>query len=120
MTTEYEIGGTTVRYVDIGGVIGLQLIPSALRQMVVLLPEATDYAGMYAESLAQVKIAGDAYSGGFGNGHTMRQSGSVRRFLLDSQERVGDEILTVLKTSEGHEIEHRLSGSDVRYLVCVM
>ena len=108
MTTEYEIGGTAVRYVDIGGVIGLQLIPAALRQQVVLLPESTDYAGMYAESLAQVKIVGDAYSGGFGHGHTMRQSASVRRFLLDSQERVGDEILTVLKSVEGHVLEHRL------------
>lgn len=108
MTSEYEIGGTAVRYVDIGGVIGLQLIPAALRRQAVLLPEAAEYAGMYAESLAQVKIVGDAYSGGFGHGHTMRQSASVRRFVLASQERVGDGIVTVLKSAEGHVIEHRL------------
>jgi alpha-galactosidase len=116
MTTEHEIGGTTVRYIDIGGVVGLQMIPSSLRSEAVLLPENTDYAAVYAESLAQVKIVGDAYSGGFGHGHTMRQSDSVRRFALHSQERVGGTVVTVLRTGEGLEIVHRLQhlpGPDV-------
>lgn len=116
MTAEHTVGGTTVRYIDIGGVISLQLFPSDLRAEAVLLPEDTDYAEMYADSLAQVKMVGDAYCGGFGHGHTMRQSDSVRRFSMDSQERVGDSVVTVLKTVEGHAIEHRLThlpGPDV-------
>ena len=116
MTSEHEMGGTTVRYIDIGGVMGLQLVPTCLRADAVLLPEDTDYAAMYADSLVQVKIVGDAYSGGFGTGHTMRQSASVRRFTLHSQERVGDTVATVLKTAKGHAIEHRLThlpGPDV-------
>lgn len=116
MTTEFEMGGTTVRYIDIDGVMSLQMIPACLRADVVLLPEDTDYAAMYADSLAQAKILGDAYSGGFGTGHTMRQSASVRRFALHSLERVGDTVTTVLKSPEGHAIEHRLTylpGADV-------
>lgn len=109
MTTEHEIGGTTVRYIDFGGVVSLQLIPTPLMPEVLLLPEDSDYAAMYADSLAQVKMVGDAYSGGFGHGHTMRQSDSVRRFALHSQERLGDAVVTVLQTAEGHEIEHRLT-----------
>jgi alpha-galactosidase len=109
MTMEYQMGGTVVRYPDIGGVIGLQMIPARMRGDAVLLPENAEYAGMYAESLAQVKILGDAYPGGFGTGHTMRQSDSVRRFHLHSQNRVGDTVTTVLKSAEGHDIEHRLS-----------
>jgi alpha-galactosidase len=116
MTTEHTMGGTIVRYIDIGGVISLQMIPSDLRADAVLLPEDTDYATVYADSLAQVKVLGDAYCGGFGQGHTMRQSDSVRRFSMDSQERAGDSVVTVLRSVEGHAIEHRLThlpGPDV-------
>ncbi len=116
MTTEHEMGGTTVRYIEIDGVMSLQMIPTCLRADAVLLPEDTDYAAMYADSLAQVKIVGDAYSGGFGTGHTMRQSASVRRFALHAQERAGDTVTTVLQSAEGHVIEHRLThlpGPDV-------
>ena len=109
MTTEHEMGGTTVRYIDIDGVMGLQMIPTNLRADAVLLPEDTDYAAMYADSLAQVKIVGDAYSSGFGHGHTMRQSASVRRFSLHSQERASGTVTTVLKSVEGYAIEHRLT-----------
>lgn len=116
MTTEHLFGGTIVRSIDIDGVMSLQMIPASLREKVLLLPEDTDYAAMYADSMAQVKILGDAYSGGFGNGHTMRQSASVRKFFLHAQERSGDTLTTQLRNPDGHEITHRLdylAGADV-------
>ena len=60
MTTEHLFGGTIVRSIDIDGVMSLQMIPASLREKVLLLPEDTDYAAMYADSMAQVKILGDA------------------------------------------------------------
>jgi alpha-galactosidase len=109
MATEFPFADTIVRYLDQAGVVSLQMIPASLRDQVVLLPEEADLADLFADSLAQVKILGDAYPSGFGQGHTMRQSDSVRRFKLASQERDGDTVLTTLRSKEGYTITHRLT-----------
>ncbi len=65
------------------------------------------------DPLAQVKILGDAYSGGFSTGHTMRNSASMEAFRFERQEARIDgartTIVTTLNDDRGHRIEHRLS-----------
>lgn len=57
----------------------------------VLLPADAAYEVSYREkpypdSLVQVKLAGDAYAGGYAGGRTMRQSASVMDLIFEGQE----------------------------------
>jgi alpha-galactosidase len=124
----FEFAGITVRYPldrDTGRV-GLQIFPTALadklaarratlrgERFIDVLPGDGAWPAFAIESLAQVKILGDAYSGGFAAGHTMRNSPSVDAFRFEKQDtqRDGEKttILTTLKSERGHRIEHRLS-----------
>jgi alpha-galactosidase len=64
------------------------------------------------ESLVQFKLAGEPYTGGFAQGHTMRQSESVAAFASSSQEVIKESefstIVTRLTRADGCAIEHRL------------
>ena len=122
----FEIADMTFRFPTDAGRIGLELFPTALKDR--LVPRRTTLRGEFyidampgndpcpafvVESLAQVKIAGDPYPGGFATGHTMRNSPSASAFLLDSQ-RVENEggssrILTTVRNAAGHRIEHRIA-----------
>ncbi len=107
------------------GRVGLQMFPTALAGQL-----AARRTGLGAEpyidgnppafvidALAQVKRQRDPYTGGFGQGHTMRASPSTEAFQFVRQEvtRHGDEtrVLTVLRDdARAHRIEHRLSWHD--------
>ena len=57
----------------------------------VLLPADRTYEVSYREkpypdSLVQVKLAGDTYTGGYAGGRTMRQSASVQNLAFEGQE----------------------------------
>ncbi|MCM1297247.1 MAG: alpha-galactosidase [Muribaculaceae bacterium] len=83
----------------------------------VLLPGDAVYETAYREkpypdSLVQLKLAGDAYAGGYAGGRTMRQSASVLALTLESQEetKTGDEtvICTTLADARGYRCRHFL------------
>ena len=128
MSTVFEFAGITVCYPldrDTGRV-GLQIFPTALKdklatrrttlrgeRFIDVLPGDAAWPAFAIDSLAQVKILGDAYPGGFATGHTMRNSPSADAFHFVKQETQldGDKttIITTLKSKRGHRIEHRLS-----------
>jgi alpha-galactosidase len=125
---EFEFADITVRYPldpDTGRV-GLQMFPTALKSALVTrrttlrgeacvdaLPGDAAPTAFEIDPLAQVKILGDPYPGGFSAGHTMRNSASAEAFRLGSQQFVRDGartlILTTLIDGRGHRLEHRLA-----------
>jgi len=122
----FEIADMTVRFPLDGGRIGLEIFPTALRDrlkprraslrgefFIDVLPGNDPWPAFAVESLAQVKLAGDPYTGAFATGHTMRSSPSANQFTFDTQrlEKHADSsrIITTVKSPAGHRIEHRLS-----------
>ncbi|MCM1122049.1 MAG: alpha-galactosidase [Eubacterium sp.] len=84
----------------------------------VLLPVGAPYEVAYREkpypdSLVQVKLAGDAYAGGYAGGRTMRQSASVLAQKLEGQEEARQDgktvICTTLVDERGYRYRHYLS-----------
>ncbi|RYD22603.1 MAG: alpha-galactosidase, partial [Verrucomicrobiaceae bacterium] len=61
------------------------------------------------DSLVQFKLVGDEYPGAFAQGHTMRNSGSVKSFRFDKQVIEEDSIITTLKREDGCHVSHRLT-----------
>jgi alpha-galactosidase len=57
------------------------------------------------DSLVQVKLAGEPYAGGFGHGHTMRNTPSLDAFRFHHQE----SGKTTLTRPDGCRIEHQLT-----------
>src|SRR5579862_191851 len=133
MSTEpaFAFSDTTVRFPHDPktGRVGLELIPSALLGAVKArrpglaglpyidaIPDAGNPPASVIDSLVQVKILGDPYTGGFGQGHTMRNAPSLDTFKLESQreEREGNRttVVTTLKSAAGYRMEHRLSWHD--------
>ena len=102
------MGSTTVRYIDRGGLVSLQMLPTSLRELSAMSHENTGVE-LSADTLAPVKILGDPYCTGFGQGHTMHKSNSIQRFPLASQQRDGNRILSVLNSIEGYAIKHTLT-----------
>lgn len=83
----------------------------------VLLPADMEYREQkrekpYADSLVQIKIAGDIYPGGYAGGRTLRQGKTVEDFRYEKQEvretKTGKEICTFLRDHRNYRIEHRL------------
>ena len=122
----FEIADMTVRYPLDAGRIGLEIFPTALKDQlqprraslrgeffIDVLPGNDPWPATVVESLAQVKIAGDPYTGAFATGHTMRSSPSANQFAFDTQrvEKHDDftRIVTTVKSPAGMRIEHRLS-----------
>ena len=122
----FEIADMTLRFPLDGGRIGLEMYPTALRACLKTrreslrgeffidgLPGNDAWPAFVIESLAQVKIAGDPYTGAFAAGHTMRSSPSANAFAFETQrvEREGGglQIFTTIRNPAGHRIEHRLT-----------
>ncbi len=88
MIGEYLLGDILVRYVkDETGVSGLLLLPKSQQ----LSWEESIGQGKikkeeHIENLVQLKIVGDAYLEGYGQGFSMRNSESCKRFLYVNQE----------------------------------
>ena len=126
-------GDTTLRFpLDVpAGRIALQMFPSALARSLAkprsglaglpfidAIPHGEGYnpPARVLESLAQVKLVGDTYPGGFSQGHTMRNSDSTRAFRFEKQRvrraKGGATVTTELVDGAGHRIEHRLAWRD--------
>ncbi len=117
----FHLADLTVRYRqdDRSGRIGLDLYPTALEGILAQRPPSSSKEGapvFAVDSLVHVKIVGDAYSGHFSQGRTMRDAPSVERFRFRDQDVVRDgpttTVVTTLLSEEGHRIEHRLSWRD--------
>ena len=62
--------------------------------------------------VAEVKIRGDAATGGFGGGRTMRFGGSAGRFRYQSQTVEDHRVVTVLTDDRGYQLKHILIWYD--------
>ncbi len=108
------------------GRVGLELVPVVLANQT--LPRRTTLRGLpyidampgndpwvasVVESLVQFKVVGDQYPSAFAQGHTMRNSTSVEKFISAEQrvlsERGATIIVTRLTRPDGCLVEHRLS-----------
>lgn len=124
----HTLGDTLARYpIDRAtGCVGLELLPVNAAGMAVepretlqgepfidVLPGDDVWPARPVDSLVQLKLVGDEYPGAFAQGHTMRNSGSVRAFRFGSQvvEEYGSgtTIVTRLTRDDGCVIEHRLA-----------
>lgn len=81
--SEYTAGDMTVRYYkDDMGKVGFVFVPTSMKKQIV--PEFD----CRLEPLIQCKLVGDAYPGPFACGHTMRDSGTVKRISFTGQEEI--------------------------------
>lgn len=113
-------------YNPANGRLGLELSPSALISRTV--PRRTSLRGLpfidampgndpwpasVVDSLVQFKLVGDPYPGAFAQGHTLRNSESLNRFVFSGQsiEETFEckAVTTTLSSTEGCRVEHRLS-----------
>ena len=113
-----RVADFTVRYQldEQSGRIGLDCYPASLEGALARRPPNSGKEGapqFAVDSLAHVKIAGDAYSGHFAQGRTMRNAPSIDRFRFHDQKTVQDGPVTTVQTTllseEGCRIEHCLS-----------
>ncbi|HEX6289127.1 MAG TPA: alpha-galactosidase, partial [Herpetosiphonaceae bacterium] len=124
----FTFADTTARFLRdcATGCVGMELFPSAMADQLVprrstvlddpeidAMPGIGPFPAWEVDPLAHVKIVGDSYSGGFAQGHTMRNAPSIAAFRLAEQnvERDGMKtaVVTTLHSDAGHRIEHRLS-----------
>lgn len=125
--SELTLGDTIVRYpMDaVTGRIGLEIIPTAALDLLMeprtslrgaafidALPGDDPWPARPVDSLLQFKMTGDPYPGAFAQGHTMRNSETIDRFIYQNQtvEKSGGStiIRTVLADATGIEAEHLL------------
>ena len=113
-----RVADFTVRYQlnEQSGRIGLDCYPASLEGALAQRPPNSGKEGapqFAVDSLAHVKIVGDAYSGHFAQGRTMRNAPSVDRFRFRDQKVLHDgpvtTVQTTLRSEEGCRIEHCLS-----------
>ena len=62
--------------------------------------------------VAEVRVRGDAATGGFGGGRTMRFGGSAGRFRYQSQTVEDHRVTTVMADDRGYELKHILLWYD--------
>ncbi len=101
------------------GRLGFEIFPTVLKDRLVArrgglaglpyidaIPDAGNPPAFVIDPLVQVKLVGDAYTPGFGQGHTMRNSASVEAFKFDSQrtEHTGDETGSHQETVGGRPL----------------
>ncbi|MDP4181074.1 MAG: alpha-galactosidase, partial [Bacillota bacterium] len=106
--SEHVLSDIFVRYLrNSAGNIGFEILPVNLKERAVSLKKYN------IDSLIQVYIRGDNFSGGFANGHTMRNGQSTLSLLYDSQnvefKNSAHIITTTLKNESGHVAEHILT-----------
>jgi alpha-galactosidase len=127
----HTLGDTLVRYPydPETGRVGLELLPAALADQVVapreslrgeafidVLPGNDPWPARPVESLLQFKLVGDPYPGAFAQGHTMRNSESLKRFKLAGQQVIERDDTTIIETKlaseDGLVVIHRLSWKE--------
>jgi alpha-galactosidase len=123
----HTLGDTIIRYPHdpVTGRVGLELLPASLADQAVapreslrgeafidVLPGDDPWPARPVESLLQFKLAGDPYPGAFAQGHTMRNSESLGRFVLAGQQVIEDGDTTIIETTlaseDGLVANHRL------------
>ncbi len=121
--SEFIFGDTLVEYrIDPeSSCVGLSILPAKLTGRVALPEPSTGLPGHNDErldpidSLVQLKIVGDPYTGAFAQGHTMRGGPSCALLsLLDQTVEHGESLITIitrLKHPIGLMVEHRLHYS---------
>ncbi len=118
---DHRIADFTARYLvdEESGRAGLLLFPAALKEKLVprraglaglpyidAIPDAGNPPAFVVDSLVQLKVVGDPYTPGFGQGHTMRNADTLR---FDSQRTEQNAVVTTLKSARGYRVEHRLA-----------
>ena len=111
LLSRFVLGDMTARYLlEDGGQVDLLLVPVEREKD--LLPEGKDQKTVQGDSLAQVKLLRDPYSGGYAGGTSMRNSDTVSQFHYEKQEvrEDGDSLWidTVLNDGRGHRVVHTL------------
>lgn len=125
--SELTLGDTIVRYPmdPATGRLGLEIIPAAALGLLIeprtslrgepfidALPGDDPWPARPVDSLLQFKLTGDSHPGAFAQGHTMRNSETIDRFIYQNQtveETGGSTIVrTVLADATGVEAEHLL------------
>ena len=127
---EHQFGDTTARYLaDTDGHVGLWLYPTAAaaglaHRRITVADESwvqerdLDRPAIVVEPLVRVKIVGDNYDRGHGQGRTLLWSPSNDRFHLLEQRVDEEAVVTVLGDDTGLRIEHRLSpGPELQTLL---
>ncbi len=106
--SEYLFSDMIIRYLaNEEGNIGLEILPACLKDK---LATSKKYN---IDPLVQVFISGDDFSGGFANGHTMRNG--QQTFLLQYESQIVEKIentqviTTILKSQQGYVASHVLT-----------
>lgn len=109
--SEFVLSDILVKYlIDENDKVGLEILPAVL----------TDNAGAKKnykpDSIVQAHISGDDFSGGFANGHTMRNgqtTSELRYYSQQAENKNGcHRITTVLRNDRGHYATHILTYKD--------
>jgi alpha-galactosidase len=108
------LGDIFVRYLldPATQVVGLELVPASMTGALVVpreslrgeafmdvMPGDDPWPARPVESLLQFKLVGDSYPGAFAQGHTLRNSGTLRRFRFAKQSVIHDGDLTAITTT---------------------
>ncbi len=106
--SEYLFSDMRIRYLaNEEGNIGLEILPACLKDKVAISKKYN------IDPLVQVFIRGDDFSGGFANGHTMRNG--QQTFLLQYESQIVEKIentqviTTILKSQQGYVARHVLT-----------
>ena len=105
---EYVLGDTCAQYwiEEQSEQVGLELLPLGWQTRKQQKQQNID-------PLVELMCRGDDFPNGFANGHTLRGSATPARFRYAAQRKVEQDattsILTTLQTTDGQELEHRLT-----------
>lgn len=112
------MGATRLETYKFGDMQALYFLDEETRMVqLTLLPEGMEAVRWEAkrqqvDSLLQLKLEGDAYTGAYAGGKTMRQSGSVQKMKFVRQEKKEENGQTTVSTcfedERGYQAEHRL------------
>ena len=105
---EYILGDMTARYLieEETGIVELMFLPVGMATV------AWEEKKQNIDSMIQIKLAGDVYTGSYAGGSTMHQNGGNSSFVYDSQNVVEKEdvltIETIFNDKRGYEAVHSL------------
>ena len=125
--SQFQFGDMLIEYLlaTESQTVGLRMIPSSMVDQVatrreflqshetLLLPDSfPPMRAWQVEPLVQVKLTGDAVSGGFSQGITLRNSATLSSLCYDGQEVLKSkdktEVVTTLRSERGYACEHHL------------
>ncbi len=117
LLSSVPVGDITIRYqIDEENRVGFSLVPTSLADQAVI----DDHRRI--DPLVQVKVAGDAYSTGYANGRSCRNSATVRHGLVFESQKIEAEgenpvITTYLRDPRGICATHRITAAG-KILIC--